>query len=730
MKMNGTSDTRTHEVDSDGEARAGIDVAAIERTRSDEVNSQYAAMVESAFDGIITASLDGIIHTWNPACERLFGYDCKDVIGRSLRMLAPPDRRAEQTSAFQRLAAGETVNLETQHVRRDGALVDILLNLSPIRDRHGQIGTFVATIHDISDRIRAYRRIKDGQATLIESQERSRRQLAELQRIYDAAPIGLAVLDGDLRYRRVNLCFAEMNGFSVEDYVGRTIYEIFPGGTDGIAAYASQLRESRDILYFEVGAATRSVKRTRTWGVTWLPLKSESGEVDGINMVVRDITLIKAEIDDVNRVAELLEERVIERTRALEQEMREKHQAQTILFQLQKIEATGHLTSGIAHDFNNMLGVISVNISSLTHRLEPADIDLRRFAENAMKGVERAAALTQQLLAFARPQPLEATSLDVNLLILGIKELLGRTLGEKVTVDAILPDGLWPALADANQLENALLNLAVNARDAMPNGGRLTMKTENAALDEAYAAAHADVMAGEYVAITVTDTGVGMAPEVVALAFEPFFTTKEAGRGSGLGLSQVYGFIKQSGGHVSILSRPRLGTAVTLYLPRFAIAPRLDAPATEAAELLPAGPVPETILVVEDNDALRAGTVGMLLDLGYRVLADADGQAALQTLDSTPDVDLLFTDIGLPGKLSGHLLADAARVHRPNLKVLLTSGYAWEVPTKSAHTTEEAEVLAKPFTYAALARKIRQALECVPAGTGPPRSLAARDRRA
>jgi PAS domain S-box-containing protein len=730
MKMNGTSDMRTHEAGIHREARVGVDVTAIERTRADEVNSPYAAMVESAFDGIVTASLDGMIHTWNPACERLFGYDCNDVIGRSLRMLAPPDRLAEQIGAFQRLAAGETVNLETRCVRRDGSLVDVLLNLAPIRDRHGQIATFVATIHDVSDRTRAHRQIKDGQTELIESQERSRRQLAELQRIYDAAPIGLAVLSADLRYLRVNLCFAEMNGLGVEDYIGRTIYEIFPGGTDGIAAHARRLRENRGILYFEVADATRTATRTRIWGVTWLPLKSESGEVDGINMVVRDITLVRAEIDDVNRVAELLEERVIERTRALEQEMREKHQAQTILFQLQKIEATGHLTSGIAHDFNNMLGVISVNISSLTHRLAPEDIALKRLAENAMKGVERAAALTRQLLAFARPQPPDATSLDVNLLILGIRELLERTLGEKVTVEAMLMDGLWPALADANQLENALLNLAVNARDAMPDGGRLTMKTENAALDEAYAAAHPDAMAGEYLAITITDTGVGMPPEVVALAFEPFFTTKEAGHGSGLGLSQVYGFIKQSGGHVSIVSTPRVGTAVTLYLPRFAIAPGMDPPAAEAVELLPAGPAPETILVVEDNDDLRAGTVGMLLDLGYRVLADADGQAALQTLDRTPDIDLLFTDIGLPGKLSGHMLADAARIRNPGLKVLLTSGYAWEVPMKSGSTTEAAEVLPKPFTYAGLARKIRQTLECVPARAGPPPSPVPLGRRA
>ena len=712
MKMNGTSDAREQETGGNSGPYDRIDFTVREPTPADEMNNQYVAIVESAFDGIVTASLDGIIHTWNPACERIFGYECRDAIGRSLRTLVSPDRLCEQTDAFERLAAGATVSLETQCARRDGTLVDVLLNLSPVRGHHGQIQTFVATVHDISDRTRADQQIEEAQAALIESREQSRRELAELQRIYDAAPIGLAVLSNELRYLRVNLHFAEMNGLGIDDYVGRTIHEIFPGGTDGLAARVRQLRESRDILCFEVASrAGAEAERTRTWGVTWLPLKREDGEVNGFNMVVSDITPIKMEIDDVNRVAEILEERVIERTQALEREMQEKRHAQAILLQLRKIEATGHLTTGIAHDFNNMLAVISANISSLKHRLRPDDLDLRRFTENAMKGVDRAAALTRQLLAFARRQPLEAKSLDVNQLVLGVRELLGRTLGENVAVETILSDELWPAFADANQLENALLNLAVNARDAMPGGGRLAMRTANAALDEAYAATNADVTAGEYVAITVADTGAGMPPEIAALAFEPFFTTKEAGHGSGLGLSQVYGFIKESGGHVTILSAPGAGTSVTLYLPRYALAPRAHARAAETAGSVPAAAARETILVVDDNEDVRASTVEMLIDLGYRVLGDADGHAALRTLDSTPDIDLLFTDIGLPGGVSGHLLVDAARVQKPGLKVLLTSGYGWEAPVTLDGSTKQGEVLAKPFTYAALAQRIRQTLD-------------------
>lgn len=552
--------------------------------------------------------------------------------------------------------------------------------------------------------------------------ETAHQQLDDLQKIYDAAPIGLAVLSRDLRYLRVNRTMAEMSGLAPSDFVGRTIHEIFPGCSGGLMKSFQRPSETRDVLSFEVeGEATPDGGIVRSWGVTWLPLRNDDGEVTGINMVVEDITQRKREADDVHRVADLLEQRVIDRTRDLEREMKERQDTRLILHQLQKIEAIGHLSGGIAHDFNNMLTVISGNIGMLERRLKPGDADLRRFAENALKGVERAGALTQQLLAFARRQPLKAEPVDVNQLVLGMKELLGRTLGETVTVEATLVDAPWPALADTNQLENALLNLAVNSRDAMPNGGRLTMETANATLDEHYAATNAEVTAGEYVTITVIDTGVGMTPDVVALAFEPFFTTKDIGQGTGLGLSQVYGFIKQSGGHVTILSKPGVGTAVTLYLPRLMMAANSDAPVIDDVAPAPAGvaaPVPagtmrETILVVEDDESVRSSTVGILRDLGYRVLAASDGHSALRTLDREPNIDLLFTDIGLPGGLPGNLLAVAARGKKPDLKVLLTSGYAWDLAVKPGGSS--VDLLAKPSTYARMASKVRQVLDGVSA---------------
>jgi signal transduction histidine kinase len=450
-----------------------------------------------------------------------------------------------------------------------------------------------------------------------------------------------------------------------------------------------------------------------------LPLRAANGQAVGLDMAVDDITRREREADDVHRVADLLEERLIERTRDLERATKERQDTLSILHEVQKRETMGHLTGGIAHDFNNMLTVISGNIGMLDRRLRPEEAELRRLATNALKAVERAGALTQQLLVFARRQPLQAKAVDVNRLVLDMKDLLGRTLGETVIIETTLVEELWPALADENQLENALLNLAVNARDAMPDGGRLMMETANAVLDEDYAAMNAEVNAGDYVSIAVIDTGTGMTPEVVALAFEPFFTTKHLGEGTGLGLSQVYGFIKHSGGHVTIVSKPGAGTAVTLYLPRLTAAIEADPPEADIGEPALAGSSRETILVVEDDEGVRSSTVAILRDLGYRVFAASDGLSALRTLDREPAIDLLFTDIGLPGTLPGNVLAETASAKKPGLKVLLTSGYAWNGLGKPGQGIQGPDLLPKPSTYATLATKIRHVLDRGAAGGRP-----------
>jgi PAS domain S-box-containing protein len=378
------------------------------------------------------------------------------------------------------------------------------------------------------------------------------------------------------------------------------------------------------------------------------------------------------------------------------------------LRQAQKMEAVGQLTGGIAHDFNNLLTVIMGNLEHLERQIAPAE-PTQRFIGAALRGASRAAILTDRLLVFSRRHPLAPEVLSVNKLVAGMSDLLRRTIGESILVETVLAGGLWPTLADSNQLENALINLAVNARDAMPDGGKLTIETANSHLDDAYARIHDEVQAGQYVGIFVTDTGVGMAAEVVAQAFEPFFTTKDIGQGTGLGLSQVYGFIKQSGGHVKIYSEVGEGTTVKLYLPRDRGS---EAAVNERAE---AGELPrgqgEIVLVVEDDPDVRDYTVEMVTDLGYSVLTAGDGATALRMLDSHRNVSLLFTDVGLPGGMNGRQLAEQALRRQPRLKILYTTGYARNAIVHQGRLDSGVEVVFKPFTYSDLATKIRQVLE-------------------
>ena len=383
--------------------------------------------------------------------------------------------------------------------------------------------------------------------------------------------------------------------------------------------------------------------------------------------------------------------------------------AETALRQVQKMEAMGQLTGGIAHDFNNLLQVIIGNIEVLQRRNLVPDDAARRMLLSMARSAERAATLTQRLLAFARRQPLDPKPIDVNKLVTGMSELLHRTLGESMRIETVLAGGIWRVAADANQLENAILNLAVNARDAMPSGGKLTIETANAFLDETYANAH-DVKPGQYVVVCVSDTGTGMGKDVLQKAFEPFFTTKDVGKGSGLGLSQVYGFIKQSDGHAKIYSEPGEGTTVKLYLPRLTTA--ADGPETVTeSKSFPAGSIDRQILVVEDDEDVRSHAVAMLRELGYSVLEAADGPRALRMLESQPGVHLLFTDVGLPGGLNGRQLADRARANHPDLLVLFTTGYARNAIVHQGRLDPGVELITKPFTSAALATKVHRMLE-------------------
>jgi signal transduction histidine kinase/ActR/RegA family two-component response regulator len=405
-----------------------------------------------------------------------------------------------------------------------------------------------------------------------------------------------------------------------------------------------------------------------------------------------------------------LQDRVAERGRALEEEMAERDRAESRLRQMQKMESIGQLTGGIAHDFNNMLAIVTGSLDMAKRRLTGDEHPkVAAYIDNAVEGARRAAILTSRLLAFSRRQPLEPQSLDANQLVNGMSELLRRSIGENIVVETALGEGLWRSFADPAQLENALVNLAVNARDAMPGGGRLTILTANADLDESHLGADAEAAPGQYVLIEVRDTGAGMGPEQVERAFEPFYTTKPVGEGTGLGLSQVFGYARQSGGHVEIQSEPGEGTAVRLYLPRH-LGDYIVAEERFPAEAAPAGAADRIILVVEDEAQVRRMTVDALRDLGYAVVEAADAAQALAIFTIEPRIDLLFTDMVMPG-MSGRQLADRIRAERPATRILFTTGYCQDALDADGGADDGAlPLLAKPFTVDQLARKVHEVL--------------------
>jgi signal transduction histidine kinase/CheY-like chemotaxis protein len=384
--------------------------------------------------------------------------------------------------------------------------------------------------------------------------------------------------------------------------------------------------------------------------------------------------------------------------------------AQDALRQAQRMEAVGQLTGGVAHDFNNLLTGISGSLELLQSRLSQGRLtDLDRYINVAQGASKRAAALTHRLLAFSRRQTLDAKPTDVNALVQGLEELIRRTVGPAIEIEVVGAVGLWPTLVDRSQLENALLNLCINARDAMPGGGRISIDTVNCCLDD-HAARERDLTPGEYLSLCVSDTGMGMTREVASKAFEPFFTTKPIGEGTGLGLSMIYGFVRQSGGQVQISSELKQGTTVCLYLPRHYGELGGEDGSAEAVEA-PRAEQGETVLVIDDEPAVRMLVTDVLEDLGYLAVEAADGPSGLKILHSDLRLDLMITDVGLPGGMNGRQVADSARVVRPNLKVLFITGYAENAAIRDGRLEPGMQVLTKPFEMEVLAARIREMVE-------------------
>jgi signal transduction histidine kinase/CheY-like chemotaxis protein len=477
-------------------------------------------------------------------------------------------------------------------------------------------------------------------------------------------------------------------------------------------AFAEQAREAQTEFRI-ITPNDRQLKWIEARSLIFYDGNGRALRVVGVNV---DVTERKRALAQLHAFTETLEEAVRERTRQLEAENEARKRAEESLRQAQKMEAVGQLTGGIAHDFNNLLTIVVGGLDVIGRQIKalepsPATSRIARAKDMALDGARRAVTLTSRLLAFSRQQPLAPQAVDANKLVAGVSEFLRRTLGEAVSLETVLAAGLWRTHVDANQLENAILNLALNSRDAMASGGKLTIETANCYLDEAYLSTVAEPVApGQYVLIAVADTGSGMSPAARERAFEPFFTTKEVGKGTGLGLSQVYGFVRQSAGHVRIYSEAGEGTTVKVYLPRHAGGE--DVAETAKGPGVVAGAIgTECVLVVEDDAALREFTRESLNELGYRVLEAPSGHVALDILDRESGIDLLFTDVVMPGGLNGRQLADEAVRRRPGLKVLFTTGYTRNAIVHHGRLDPDVQMIGKPFSFEELGAKIRTLLD-------------------
>ena len=502
------------------------------------------------------------------------------------------------------------------------------------------------------------------------------RQTKVLQATLDSIRKGIAVFGADAKLAAFNPNFFRLSGFPVSlAHAGTPLSEF---------RAAEEARPAKLLAADFVGSDARDTRHIDLAGRN-LDVYSAPVPDDGFLVVVEDVT-----------------------TRV---------KAEEALRQSQKMEAIGHLTGGVAHDFNNLLQVISANLD-LAEGDAASNPRLWARIKNAEAAVERGSRLTGQLLAFARRQALEPRAINPGRLIQEMTDMLRRALGELIEIEAMVAGGLWNTFADPNQVQNAVLNLAINARDAMPEGGKLTIEVSNAFLDDDYASQHADVAAGQYVMIAVTDTGTGMAPDVVARAFEPFFTTKAEGQGTGLGLSQVYGFVKQSGGHVKIYSEVGEGTTVKLYLPRTRKAQETGA--ARAETVLQGGS--ESILVVEDDEDVRSAVRDMLVELGYGVVEAESAQGAIEVLRAGAAIDLLFSDVVMPGEVHTREMARIARELRPDIKILFTSGYTQNAIVHNGRLDDDVFLLSKPYRKHDLARKLRSLLGEKPMSETPPRA--------
>ena len=641
---------------------AGI---AIERHRAEhtlrESEARFRRLFNNVAAGVGQTTQDGSIIAVNPALVKLLGYESEDeLLALNIRDDVYADRSARAPVIGKIGERGDVVNEEVSLKRKDGEIIHALLSARAVRDEKGDAMFYEGTVTDITKLKRA------------EAEIRENKNFFEL--ILESVPVMIAYVNARGIIEFSNQSYANLFGSSRTGVTGRHVEEVVSEELFERIRSEMETVLSGEPVSFNTNRDHLGSKRELN--ISYLPHFSKDGDVLGFFSVVQDMT--------------------------------ERSQLEAQLRQAQKMEAVGQLTGGIAHDFNNLLNVILGNLELVETRVA-RDPRLSVRVQTAVDAAWRGSELTKRLLAFSRRQVLEPRPVSLNQLVAGIEQLLRRTIGEAIEVKMVFSGDLWTTAVDRGQLENALLNLAINGRDAMPEGGKLTIETMNAEFDEAYAARHEEVRAGEYVGLAVTDTGTGMSADVLAQVFEPFFTTKGPGDGSGLGLSMVYGFVKQSGGHAKVYSEVGRGTSVKLYFPR------ADAPTVEPDERSELeGPLPaangETVLIVEDDPLLRVTAIAILEELDYRVLVAENGGRAIEVLRDTGSVDLLFTDLVMPGGIDGISLAREARQLQPDIKVLLTTGYAERALVHQDLLDGGSELIGKPYRREQLARRIHALL--------------------
>jgi PAS domain S-box-containing protein len=640
------------------------------RSKPFSAANAYELLINAVVDyAIYMLDRNGHVVSWNPGAERIKGYTAEEIIGEHFSLFyTDEDRAAERPQEALRIAAeAGRFTAEAWRRRKDGSRFWAMVVIDPIR-LDGELVGFAKITRDMTEQ-------REAQIAMLESERRFR---VLVEGVTDYA---IFMLNPEGVVTNWNTGAERIKGYKATDIVGQHFSRFYTPEDRNVGTPGRALETARREGRYEAEGWRVRKDGTRFWASVVIDAIYDAGELIGFAKVTRDLT--------ERRETQLQLE-----------------QSREQLFQSQKMEAVGHLTGGLAHDFNNLLTGIAGSLELLKTRVAQGRIvGLERYISAAQGAASRAASLTHRLLAFARRQTLDPKLTSPNRLIADMEELVRRTVGPQIKLETVLSASLWPTLCDPNQLENAILNLCINARDAMPDGGRLTIETANIFLDER-AARERDTPPGQYVAVCVTDTGTGMTPEVAARAFDPFFTTKPTGQGTGLGLSMIYGFAKQSGGQVRIYSEEGAGTTVRIYLPRH----RGEADEEEAQPVLAEAPRAgsgETVLIVDDEPTVRMLVTEVLEELGYAAIEAADSASGLKVLQSDVRIDLLITDVGLPGGMNGRQMADAARQNRPELRVLFITGYAENAAIGNGHLEPGMHVLTKPFAMDVLASRIK-----------------------